>query len=272
VTEPHFRLEPVAEGAWAAIALPDRGAVGNAGLVDLGGRTLVFDTFFTPAAARELDAAARELGLPPVEVVVNSHWHGDHVRGNQVFEDAAIVATRATCELIATRGQERLAALRQELETAEDAPEELVEAVAEIEQRLPDDLFDERRSLERAELVSYGGGHTRSDAFLHLPAERVLFAADLVVVRSHAWVGDGDVAAWRGILERMRELDVDVLVPGHGPVGGRDDVDAMLEYLDEAATAARERGPGAPVPERYRDWDFADGWARNLQALAGRGV
>jgi cyclase len=270
MSEPHFRLEPVAEGAWAAIALPDRGAVGNAGLLDLGERTLVFDTFFTPAAARDLLAAAGELGLPPVEVAVNSHWHGDHVRGNQVFEDAAVVATRATCELVATRGQESLAGLRQQLETADDVPEELVEAVAEIEQRLPDDLFDERRDLGRAELVTYGGGHTRSDAFLHLPAERVLFAADLVVVHSHPWVGHGDVSSWRAILERMQELDFDVLVPGHGPVGGRADVDAMLEYLDEAVTAAREHGPRAPVPERYRDWDFADGWVRNLDFLVVR--
>jgi cyclase len=271
VSEPHFRLEPVAEGAWAAIALSDRGAVGNAGLVDLGDRTLVFDTFFTPAAARDLLAAARELGLPPVEVAVNSHWHGDHVRGNQAFEDAAIVATRATCELVATRGQESLAGLRQQLETEEDAPEELVETVAEIEQRLPDDLFDERRAFDGAELVTYGGGHTQSDAFLHLPAERVLFTADLVVVRSHPWMGHGDPDEWPRILERMQALDFDVLVPGHGPVGGREDVDAMLEYLAEAVEAAREHGPRAPVPERYRDWDFADGWQRNLEFLAGRG-
>jgi cyclase len=272
VTEPHFRLEPVAEGAWAAIALPDRGAVGNAGLVDLGGRTLVFDTFFTPAAARELAAAARELGLPRVEVAVNSHWHGDHVRGNQVFADAAIVATRATHELVATRGQESLAGLRQQLETADDVPDELVEAVAEIEQRLPDDLFDERRAFDGAELVTYGGGHTQSDAFLHLPAQGVLFAADLVVVRSHPWMGHGDPDEWPRILERMQALEFDVLVPGHGPVGGHEDVGAMLEYLDDAVTAVREHGAGAPMPERYRDWDFADGWARNLDFLAGRGT
>jgi len=49
----HFRLEQVAEGAWAAIADSDL-AAGNAGLVDLDGETLVFDTSWTPAAAREL--------------------------------------------------------------------------------------------------------------------------------------------------------------------------------------------------------------------------
>ena len=270
MTDPHFRLEPVAEDAWAAIAVPDRGAVGNAGLVDLGGRTLVFDTFFTPAAARDLLAAAGELGLGPVEVAVNSHWHGDHVRGNQIFAGAAVVATHATRELVATRGQESLAGLRQQLETAEDVPEELVEAVAEIEQRLPDDLFDERRAFDGAELVTYGGGHTGSDALLHLPERGVLFAADLVLVRSHAWMGHGDPEAWLGILDRVEELDFQVLVPGHGPVGGREDVEAMRGYLVEALEAAHGRGPDAPVPERYRGWDFADGWRRNLEFLASR--
>ena len=197
---------------------------------------------------------------------MNSHWHGDHVRGNQVFEGVPIVATRATRELIAGRGQERLAGLQQELETSDDAPPELVAAVAGIEQRLPDDLFDERRSLGRAELLTYGGGHTASDAFLHLGDAGVLFAADLVLVRSHGWIGDGVPDAWPGIVDRMAELDFDVLVPGHGDVGGRDDVEAFRGYLDDLLAAA----PRDPVPERYRDWDFAEGWSRNLTALAAR--
>ena len=261
----HFRLEQVADGAWAAISGSDL-ATGNAGLVDLGGETLVFDTSWTPAAARELLAAA----TGPVRWVVNSHWHGDHVRGNQVFEEATIVSTRRTRELIASRDAERLAGLRQELETTEDAPPELVAAVAEIEPRLPEEVFDERRSFGRAELVTYGGGHTESDAFLHLPDAGVLFAADLVLVRSHAWMGDGYPQAWPGILDRMAELDFDVLVPGHGDVGGRDDLDAFRDYLADIVSAAEEHGAHAPIPERYRDWAFEDGWARNLAFLIGR--
>jgi glyoxylase-like metal-dependent hydrolase (beta-lactamase superfamily II) len=261
----HFPLEQVADGAWAAIADSDL-AAGNAGLVDLGGETLVFDTSWTPAAARELLAAA----TGPVRWVVNSHWHGDHVRGNQVFEGATIVSTRATRELIATRDAERLAGLRQELETTEDVPPEIVEAVAEIEPRLPDEVFDERRSFGRAELVTYGGGHTSSDAFLHLADAGVLFAADLVLVRSHAWMGDGHPQAWLGILDRLAGLDFDVLVPGHGDVGGRSDLDDFRAYLTDILAAAEEHGAHAPIPERYRDWAFEDGWARNLAFLTGR--
>ena len=258
----HFRLERVAEGAWAAIADSDL-ATGNAGVVDLGGEMLVFDTSWTPAAARELT------GLGPVRWVVNSHWHGDHVRGNQVFEEATIVSTRATRELIATRDAERLAGLRQELETTEDVPPEIVAAVAEIEPRLPDEVFDERRSFGRAELATYGGGHTDSDAFLHLADAGVLFAADLALVRSHAWMGDGQPQAWLEILDRLAGLDFDVLVPGHGDVGGRFDLDDFRAYLTDVLAAAEEHGASAPIPERYRAWAFEDGWARNLAFLTG---
>jgi glyoxylase-like metal-dependent hydrolase (beta-lactamase superfamily II) len=244
----HFRLEQVAEGAWAAARRSSSTPPG------------------TPAAARELLAAARER----VSVVVNSHWHGDHVRGNQVFEEATIVSTRRARELIGTRDAERLAGLRQELETTEDAPRELVDAVAEIEPRLPDEVFDARRSLGRAELVTYGGGHTESDACLHLPGAGVLFAADLVLARNHAWMGDGYPGAWPGILERMAELDFDVLVPGHGDVGGRADLDDFRAYLADVVAAAEEYGASAPIPERYRDWGFEDGWPRNLAFLTGR--
>ena len=256
----------MAEGAWAAVSA-SQFALGNAGIVDLGGETLVFDTFWTPFAARGLVAAAERLGLGRISVVVNSHWHGDHVRGNQVFEGASIVATRG---LIAGPGQERLAGLQQELDTSADAAPELVAAVAEIELRLPDELFDERRAFGPAELLTYGGGHTESDAFLHLADVGVLFAADLVLVRSHGWIGDGDPDAWPSIVDRIAELDFDVLVPGHGEVGGREDVEAFRGYLGDLLAAARAQGPDAPVPERYRDWGFADGWSRNLTALTAR--
>ena len=270
IDEPDFHLERVADGAWAAIAVSNL-AAGNAGIVDLGGETLVFDTFWTPAAARGLVGAAKRLGLRPVSVVANSHWHGDHVRGNQVFEEATILSTRRTRELIATRDQERLAGLRQELETTEDEPPEIMAAVAEIEPRLPDEVFDERRSLGRAELVTYGGGHTESDAFLHLADAGVLFAADLVLVRNHAWMGDGNPEAWLEILDRLAELEFEALVPGHGEVGRRSDVVDFRAYLADVLAAAEEHGANAPIPERYRDWAFADGWARNLAFLTERG-
>src|SRR5689334_16492060 len=99
-TSPYFHLEQLAEGVWAAIVARGTGAWGNAGIVALGERTLVFDTFLTSAAARDLRAAAEALTSQPVAYVVNSHYHMDHIHGNAVFDDATIIATEKTHERI----------------------------------------------------------------------------------------------------------------------------------------------------------------------------
>jgi glyoxylase-like metal-dependent hydrolase (beta-lactamase superfamily II) len=64
-----------------AIATPDGGGRGNAAIVRIDGGTLVFDTGMTPQAGAELRRAAERLA--PVRWVVNSHWHGDHIRGTR---------------------------------------------------------------------------------------------------------------------------------------------------------------------------------------------
>jgi cyclase len=69
----YFQIEQVADGVHAAIVTPGTGAWGNAGIIDLGGRTVVFDTFATPRAAADLRAAAEELTGQPVTLVINSH-------------------------------------------------------------------------------------------------------------------------------------------------------------------------------------------------------
>ena len=77
-------LHELADGVWAAIAQPTGLAMSNSGIVDLGDRTLVFDTTISPRSASDLRAAAEYLTGRPVAGVLNSHWHRDHVFGNAV--------------------------------------------------------------------------------------------------------------------------------------------------------------------------------------------
>jgi len=92
-TSSHFRVEALAPGVFAAIADRRGGGVSNAGIIDLGGQTLVFDTGMTPPASRDLLAAAEELTGRAPAIVVNSHWHDDHHSGNTVFGGATVYAT-----------------------------------------------------------------------------------------------------------------------------------------------------------------------------------
>jgi cyclase len=282
----HAELFPAGSGVQAAIAKPDRGAVGNAAVVDLGTETVVVDTHLSPAAARELRAAAEEVTGREPAWVLNTHWHADHVLGNPEFPSATIVSTGLTRELIATVGADRLAAQKQSL--AADLPSELerlraagdeegaelLEAHAAelpaLSHRLPDETFDDRREWGGAEALTFGGGHTESDSFLLVSEAGVLVAGDLVVVGMQPWAGHGDPGAWASILDRMLELDWETCVPGHGPVSGREVVEPLRDYLLTLDETVRGGEPEPELPARFHDWGQREMWSTNVGALRKR--
>lgn len=294
----YFRLEEVAGGVFAAVVTPGVGAMGNAAIVDLGERTLVFDTFLTTAAARELRDAAERLTGRPTSLVVNSHRHADHVMGNQVFvPDAVVVSTANTRErlrisplfqqlpgLIAGL-EERIAGERDEASraalSADLADYCLLSAEAhDLHRVLADLTFDQQLTLHgsrrRAELITYGGGHTSSDAFLHLPDDRVALMGDLLFVGSHPGFAHGDPREWQRILRQVRELDLEHVVPGHGPVGTVLDLDSELHYLVHIEELARsvirgertsEQALEEPLPPPFEAWRWRNVLADNLTFL-----
>jgi glyoxylase-like metal-dependent hydrolase (beta-lactamase superfamily II) len=212
----HYSIEQVSDPAWAAIAVPDTGSVGNAGFVASAAGTIVFDTSLTPQAARELRAAAEQVA--PIVGVVDSHWHGDHVRGNVVFRDVPIVATRRTAELM-KEAWPNVEAMKQEDRTphleAGGTPAEVARTIDEVELVLPTETFDERLELGGGVLETLGGGHTESDAFLTVGD--VLFAGDLVVVRSHPWLGHGTRSAGSRSSTRSRRARLALSCPATVP-------------------------------------------------------
>ena len=93
----HFSIHELAEGVYAAVHKDGGAAYTNAGIIDLGDSTLVFDTFDMAIAGKELLNASQNLTGRPPSWVVNSHKHGDHWGGNQVFAgQAVIISTHMT--------------------------------------------------------------------------------------------------------------------------------------------------------------------------------
>lgn len=255
----HFQLQAIADGVFVAQSTPGAGAVCNAGIIDLGDQTIIFDTFLTPQAATELLAIAETLTTSPVKVVVNSHHHRDHIGGNQVFpESTTIVATSITRQLILeqapdrpakqqVQSQQRLAELETQLTIARNAAKKqgiqhaiaqttlLLAALPTLQIRVPNVTFDQRLVLygrdRQVELITYGGGHSQSDAILYLPAEHIVFMGDLLSVQAHPFLGDGDPGELPRILDLVSRLQPNLLVPGHGPVGSSTDIGLMQQYL-----------------------------------------
>ncbi len=298
---PHFEIIELAHGVHAAVATAEGYAVGNAGIVSLGERTLIFDTCITPAAARDLKHAAKALTGNPVTLVVNSHYHNDHIRGNQVFAGAELISTTLTRTMIDTKGRGELA---QDVATAHSRLDEnlremetatrprrvrdlrilaaihrgLTESLADVELILPHTTFDSEMifhgTKRTAQLLTYGGGHTESDAMLYLPEEKILFIGDLIFVQHHPYLADGDPPTLREILKRVRALEVETFVAGHGPLATWDAVNANQAYLDAVDDAVRQvlqAGGSADdaaatvAPAAYADWQFDFFWGINTR-------
>ncbi|MCI4327155.1 MAG: MBL fold metallo-hydrolase [Thermoplasmata archaeon] len=293
---PHFRVSRIAPGVWAAIARDGGYGLCNAGIVDLGGTTVVFDSMLTPTAGMALRLAARRCTGRAPDVVVNSHWHGDHIRGNSGLAPAVVVSTRKTRDLIRTKGVDQWNSDLREMPRALaglDAPESTTPVLERAMYRgwfegtlrvprsfrptPPNVTFDRELTLagtrQELEVRTFGGGHSPSDVFAFLPERGIVFLGDLVSVGLHPSTGDGVPARWRSILRRIVGLGVSEALPGHGPVGSADDIRRMERYLfdlDRLARAALRRGDSevelrrSPVPTEYRSWRFSAFFLENL--------
>jgi cyclase len=304
----HFRLQQLADGVYAAIHIAGGAAIGNAGIVDLGDRTLIYDAFIAPQAAQDLRTAAEALTGRPIDTVIDSHWHNDHIWGNQVFGASTdIISTGETRRLIiATRGhgaydsfmadaEANLEATRAQFEAAEDEGQRrqlalwvdyhqsVVQTKPILRIRAPNLTFVERLAFHGtgrpAEVIDFVGGHTESDAVLFLPQEGIAFMSDLLFIGHQPYLGGGDPDRLLHILEAVSGLAPKLLVPGHGPVGTAESLTAMGQYvrtLDGLARKMVEDGKAEEtieamaIPEPYDDWLFAAFFPVNMHFLYQR--
>jgi cyclase len=304
----HFVLHQLADGIYAAVAEKGGFAICNAGLIDLGGQILVFDSFLTPQAATDLRRRAVDLFERPPQIVINSHYHNDHIWGNQAFAgDALIFSSTRTRELIATAGMEefqwysshaaqRLEAVRAQYQASTDESQKsdlllwmgeyagVVESLPSLKVTLPDITFDRQLEIHGAKhtarLVTFEGAHTASDTALYLPEAGIIFMSDLLFVGFHPYLADGDPLRLLSSLKELSLLDAACYVPGHGPVGTTDDLKLLIQYIEhcyETATRLVEAGnanetviKALKIPVAFQHWQISQFYSTNIRFLCER--
>lgn len=303
ISSPDFEVVKLAKGVYAAIHKSGGRAICNAGFVDLGDATLVFDAFISPYAAEELKRVIAEMGLSPVKYVVNSHFHDDHIRGDQVFTEASIYSTQITRDLIEKTEPKSIAYEKQnlaayiaesdslialvpaddpmqknELEFWKSYYETILESHTVLHTVLPDHIVTAKEIIKGSklsvELLDLGMGHTASDLILYIPRRDIIFTGDLLFIQNHCWIAHGNPDSLRHCLATIKDMNPAKLVPGHGPVGMKADIDVLLVYLDHLRHEAQaqiesgmtpEQVKDIPVPEAYQNWLLADFYIPNIQ-------
>ena len=303
-TSKNFTVQQLAPHVWAAIQNDKGGhAICNAGIVDLGDKTLVFDAFINPDAAKELKQIAEQLTGHPVAFVVNSHYHDDHIRGNQTFmPGATIISTEWTkTEMQKAEPEEQAWARKNIAGNLQKAKKQLNAATGKekeealmwagyyeaISQSLPqlktflpsltfkDSLWIHGSATEV--LLIECSGHTLSDAVMILPHEGIAFMGDLLFVQRHPYLGDGDPDSWKKNLDKFyNDKTLKIFIPGHGPVAGKESLQTLITYindLQQLATDALKKGESdsafaknAVLP-KYKDRWYGRFYPANLGFL-----
>jgi cyclase len=204
----------------------------NNGWVIFDDYVLVLDANF-PSGAQEIIPKIKAQTDKPIRFAFDTHHHGDHAYGNQIWVDngavpiahANVVAEMRKYETGFFGGKpgrwEGEAKQRQDLRTTRLKPPSL----------LYQDLMIFDDGTHRVELRYFGVGHTHGDGFAWLPKERILFTGDAAVNGPFNYMGDGDSAAWIETLGKAQALGAAIVAPGHGPVGDAGVLEAQRQFF-----------------------------------------
>jgi glyoxylase-like metal-dependent hydrolase (beta-lactamase superfamily II) len=264
-------LKEIVRGVWFREGdLKGQGHCNNI-IIEMEDYLIVIDANF-PSGAHLALADAKKVSSKPVKYVFDTHHHGDHAYGNPVWTKlgATTLAHKGVVDemnakepkawLDAAKGRKDVADLK--LPTAE-RPKQTFD-------KSPFVLED---STRRVEFHHFGWAHTKGDGFAYLPKEKIICTGDAATNGPYNFMGHGNIGNWPDVLRAALKLDIQRVLPGHGPAGGREIIEGEIAFLTEVnhfAEQALKSGKkledlvtlkdGRPVatsaklPEKVRRW------------------
>jgi glyoxylase-like metal-dependent hydrolase (beta-lactamase superfamily II) len=223
----------VAEGAYAFVGTGGTpiagtsGAVGNAGFLVGPDGVIVVDTGISRRHGVQMIEAIRHVTERPIALVIVTHAVQEFVFGAAAFEEigAPIGAHQATVDLMKARCQHCLETL-QPLLGEELSGTRLV---------LPSIAWSGPARVSAGgielELLHYGWAATPGDIAVFDRRSGTLFAGGLLALNHIPEIRDCDFPGWLKAIDALRELPIEHIVPGHGPVTGRQAIAATGDYL-----------------------------------------
>jgi cyclase len=226
---------------------------------------VVIDTPQLPTKAVEMREEAE--GLGPIRYVVNTEHHVDHIFGNYFFKGAGTVVHHQGVYdnfMVPTPDLDPYAYALEAIPT--DDPDG--EALLPDRDAYYDDPNKATLSFTGDLILQVGDhtirllhtpGHTPGQIAVHVPSEGVVFTGDTIFSECQTWLMTSDVMQWLDALERIRALDFETIVPGHGPIQPKSYLDTQrANLLDWVAAVAAAVAKGWSRDETVERVHFRD--------------
>ena len=222
----------------------DNVSISNAGLIVGDDSVMVIDTLAAPIHARRFIDHVRKVTDKPFRHVINTHHHSDHVNGNQYFMPVEIVSHPYCRDEVVKMIPGPALWPKREGWTDGTDPRRIVPPVTTFDTRM---TYHYGRTV--VELL-LGPAHTYGDIVAYLPQHKILFAGDIAFYYVAPFAQNAHVTGWLEVVDRIMKMDVDRIVPGHGPLGGKRELAEMGEYFELLKREARPRYDARVSPGR----------------------
>jgi len=247
----------------------------NAGLIVDGDESLIVDTLFDEKLTQEMLESmkkAEPLGMKNIHALINTHSNGDHCNGNSCVETKEIICSQATLEEMSHESPEMMAALIKQAPEMGALGKYFLDCFGSfnfegVTKKLPNTTFSgqtQRQVGDKVvELIEVGPAHTNGDVLVHVPSDKVVFTGDILFIEGHPILWAGPVENWINACDRIIAMEVDFVVPGHGPVTDNRGVRAVRDYLVYIDAESRKRfesGMSAIEASKDIDLNLFSGW------------
>jgi cyclase len=222
---------------------------------------VVVDTRVTPNEAKQVLAEIRKRTDLPILYTINTHYHGDHTFGNQVFEGKGPIIAHESVRrnLLGGSGNDHLEYFKRKN----------IPGMDETVVTLPNLVFKEELEIfvgGYSLRLMHVRGHTDGDVYIYIEQLKTLITGDLVSYKKIPSLKDAYVEEWIAAMDLLGDFDAEIYIPGHGEPGGKPVLIAMKHYLlklKEMTLKQLEKGKSLketqavirPVlAEKYKSW------------------
>ena len=266
----HYTIYEIAEGVFAAIHKYGGHAYSNSGIINLGDETIIIDAGNSDVSGTELRQLTKLLTGRDASRIILTHVHTDHWNGAQAFpEETRILTTEKLERLMPLRARryltlkndqtelhQHLDDLEKELEkqsepiwieqvlTSITRTKQMIEFVKNYDPRYSNETFSGRKEIRgterRISILELGAVHSSNDLIVELKKDNIQFIGDVGFFNLQPFMAMGRYNNWTTEINRLIGSDMELMVPGHGEVGGKKELEMQLKYFTEIETKVSE--------------------------------